>query len=86
MQVHILMFEDNIERASIDGRKMQELADEMNGGSPGFEIVGPYNVVSVELEDATLTSAMHSDGEGRCVHPKGYIKSVRICGLCGEQV
>ncbi len=22
----------------------------------------------------------------RCVHPQGYIKSVRICGLCGEQL
>jgi len=21
-----------------------------------------------------------------CVHPKGYIKFVRICGLCGEQL
>jgi len=30
--------------------------------------------------------AIHSDGKGRCVHPRGYIKSVRVCGLCGEQV
>lgn len=22
----------------------------------------------------------------KCVHPKGYIKSVRICGFCGEQL
>ena len=21
-----------------------------------------------------------------CTHPKGYIKSVRICGACGEQL
>lgn len=21
----------------------------------------------------------------KCTHPKGYIKSARICGLCGEQ-
>jgi len=21
----------------------------------------------------------------KCTHPQGYIKSVRICGLCGEQ-
>ena len=21
----------------------------------------------------------------KCTHPHGYIKSVRICGLCGEQ-
>jgi len=25
-------------------------------------------------------------GESRCSHPQGYIKSVRICGLCGEQM
>ena len=22
----------------------------------------------------------------KCTHPRGYIKSVRICGLCGEQL
>lgn len=21
-----------------------------------------------------------------CTHPRGYIKSIRICGLCGEQI
>ena len=27
------------------------------------------------------------DGTAKCcVHPRGYIKSVRICGLCGEQM
>lgn len=23
---------------------------------------------------------------GDCIHPRGYIKSVRICGLCGKQL
>jgi len=26
------------------------------------------------------------DAEKSCTHPNGYIKSVRICGLCGEQL
>ena len=29
---------------------------------------------------------VQADAESRCVHPQGYIKSVRICGLCGEQL
>jgi len=46
------MFDDRIERASVDGQKMEELANEMNGGS---EIFGPYSVVSIELEDEPNT-------------------------------
>ena len=30
-------------------------------------------------------SAIEADAES-CVHPRGYIKSVQICGLCGEQL
>ena len=32
-----------------------------------------------------LQPAVEADAK-RCVHPQGYIKSVRICGLCGEQM
>ena len=27
-----------------------------------------------------------ADRAAKCVHPKGYIKSVRVCGLCGKQL
>ena len=30
-------------------------------------------------------SGVAADAE-RCVHPQGYIKSIRVCGLCGEQL
>ncbi len=30
-------------------------------------------------------SGVAADAE-RYVHPQGYIKSVRVCGLCGEQL
>ncbi len=30
-------------------------------------------------------SGVAADAE-RCVHPQGYIKSVRVCGLCGEEL
>lgn len=84
MQIHILMFEDRIEKASMDGRKMQELADEMNGGPPGFEIFGPYDVVSVELEDAVLTTDA-ADAKGRCTciiasQSCGHYQGDGMCG------
>ena len=61
MEIHILLFDDRIERASTDALKICDLADAMNGGK---DIVGPYSVVSVELEDTdTLISAMHTDSE-----------------------
>ena len=64
MQVHILIFDGRIERASMDASKMYEAGKEMNGKSNPF---GSHNVISVELEDVAIpTSAMHSDGEGRC--------------------
>lgn len=61
MEIHILLFEDRIERASVDALKICDLADAMNGGK---DIIGPYSVVSVELEDATLTTNT-ADGKGR---------------------
>ncbi len=62
MQIYILAFKDRLERASINNQKMLKLAKKMNKGDP----FGSYYVVSIELEDAVLTSAMHSDGEERC--------------------
>ena len=62
MEIHILLFEDRIERASTDRLKISDLADEMNGG---IGIVGPYEVVSVELEDTILTTDA-ADVKGRC--------------------
>lgn len=53
MQVHILMFDDRIERASMDANKMYDMAKEMNGEDDPF---GPYNVISMELEDVVLTT------------------------------
>ena len=26
------------------------------------------------------------EGKTDCTHPRGYVKSVRVCGLCGEQL
>ena len=48
MQIHILLFESRVERASIDASKMYNVAKEMNGEDNPF---GPYNVISIELED-----------------------------------
>ena len=62
MEIHILLFEDRIERASTDRLKISDLADEMNGG---IGIVGPYEVVSVELENTILTTNA-ADAKGRC--------------------
>ena len=30
-------------------------------------------------------SQQDNSPDAKCTHPKGYIKSIRICGLCGEQ-
>jgi len=32
------------------------------------------------------TPPNQEDSADKCTHPTGYIKSVRICGLCGEQL
>jgi hypothetical protein len=40
-------------------------------------IVGGFGVLSGRV--------VEMDAE-KCVHPTGYIKSARVCGLCGEQV
>lgn len=70
MQIHILMFDSRVERASTDASKMYDMAREMNGEDDPF---GPYNVVSIELEGMPPNNAIHSDGEGRAVY----------CGGCG---
>jgi len=48
MEIFILTFDDRIERASVDGKKMQNLSIELNGGPDMF---GPYDVITIELED-----------------------------------
>lgn len=48
-KVHILYDYDDIPiKASCNGRKLQALADEMNGGANVF---GPYQVYTLDLED-----------------------------------
>lgn len=41
-------------------------------------------------EDATCFQTWAQEAlevhTAKCTHPTGYIKSVRICGLCGEQL
>lgn len=63
MIIYILMFDDCVERASTDCRKMNELAAALNGDP---DITGQYDVIPVDLEDAP-NQAMHSDGEGNPV-------------------
>jgi len=54
IMVHLLIFDDGggfgrVERASLDGKKINELAYQMNGGPDG--VGGPYDTISIELED-----------------------------------
>lgn len=64
MQIHILTFDDYIERASVDAKKMVELADALNGGR---DVFGPYDVISVELEDMP-PNQRHALGRRRSGH------------------
>jgi len=53
VKIHLLMFDDgsginSIEKASFDGLKINQEVDACNGGP---DMVGPYYVVSVDLED-----------------------------------
>jgi len=59
-----------------------------NTTSTTVKISQNYNRIRKEiiLEHLRHISAHAVDAESRCVHPNGYIKSVRICGLCGEQM
>jgi hypothetical protein len=49
MEIYILYndFDYRVERASCDGKKLQEMADAYNGE----DNLGPYCVISLELED-----------------------------------
>lgn len=69
MQIHILMFDDRIERASTDALKICDLADAMNGGKDMF---GPYSVVSVELEDASQLPLKQTDNETKGGKSESY--------------
>lgn len=55
-QIHLLVMDDGIsykiEGAFFDGRKAQELATRYNGEDDAEDGCGPYDVVSVEIEDA----------------------------------
>ena len=42
-------------------------------------------MVEVMPGHSCAESGVAADAE-RCVHPQGYIKSIRVCGLCGEQL
>lgn len=48
MYVHILMFDDVVERVSCDGPKIYQMADEYNGDP---NVYGPYLAITMELED-----------------------------------
>ena len=45
-----------------------------------IDLLGAYN----SLCDVSQPGVRDGQAE-KCTHPQGYIKSVRICGLCGEQ-
>lgn len=53
MKIYLLIFDDGfdrtVERASCDGNKLNQMADEYNGLDV---ILGPYFVIDIELEDA----------------------------------
>ncbi len=51
----------------------------------GFKAHAEHISSMAEEIAENLQSGVEADAE-RCVHPQGYIKSVRICGLCGEQL
>ena len=52
MKIHLLVFEDGIERASCDERKMKRLMDEYNGfDENGCALFGPYSTMEIEVED-----------------------------------
>ena len=52
MNIHLLMFDDRVERASCDGKKIKQLADESNGyDEAGCVLMGPYFAIEIELED-----------------------------------
>lgn len=53
MKIYILTFDDyRLERASCDGKKIQQMADECNGyDEMGNALFGPYSCVEMELED-----------------------------------
>ena len=64
MQIFILYndFDYVIERASCDGQKMEEMAEAYNG--PGD--LGPYCVITIELEDIPHNKPLHSDMLEKC--------------------
>lgn len=56
---------------------------------------GAISTILVENEDGTVTPKcdqcyhdpkFKDSPDKECTHPRGYIKSVRICGACGEQL
>ncbi len=52
VNIHLLMFDDRVERASCNIQKMKKLANESNGyDEDNFVLFGPYSVVTIELED-----------------------------------
>ena len=52
MNIHLLIFDDRVEQASCDGKKIQQLADEGNGyDERGCVLAGPYFALAIELED-----------------------------------
>ncbi len=62
--------------------------DRLNNNTNTVTKISPrYDQMRKEiiLEHLRHLSAVEADAE-KCVHPQGYIKSIRICGLCGEQM
>ena len=83
MEIHILLFDDRVERASVDALKICDLADAMNGGP---DIVGPYSVVSVDLEDASLTP-VETDAQKPCRFCKANRSFNHFyCANCGRNL
>ena len=48
MIIYLLLFDGDVERASTDREKLEELCQAYNGGD---DLMGPYDVFDIELED-----------------------------------
>lgn len=55
-------------------------------GKTVAQYFGKHGAAIAALANIMKKILSNEEPDNNCVHPRGYIKSIRVCGLCGKQV
>ena len=72
-------------RISKQNKKLWEDALRLKLDKPKAHITTLIHLAIKDCLQNTVPNIHETIHGGDCVHPRGYIKSERICGLCGKQ-